>query len=115
MTGGEHERRDEAPRGVRIVDGDAVTAYVDRLVDYGWRLGPSCHLIADTDEELHAIAARIGMRRAWHQAPPKHSTSHYDLTASRRAAAIRVGAVELDRNAFVAVIRRLRAAREATP
>jgi hypothetical protein len=25
--------------------------YVDMLIDYGWRLGPSCHLLADTEED----------------------------------------------------------------
>ncbi len=80
--------------------------YVDALRDYGWRLGKSCHLVADSDDELHAFAARVGMKRAWFQ--PK-STPHYDLTASRRAKAVALGAVELDRSGFVALIRRKRA------
>lgn len=24
------------------------------------------HLMADTDDELHAFAARLGLRRSWH-------------------------------------------------
>lgn len=52
------------------------------------------HLIADTDEELHAMAARIGVARRWWQAPPKHD-SHYDIAMTMRAAAIRAGAVEI--------------------
>lgn len=50
------------------------------------------HMIADTDDELHAMATRIGVARRWHQAPPKHD-SHYDISISKRALAIAAGAV----------------------
>jgi chromosome condensin MukBEF complex kleisin-like MukF subunit len=80
--------------------------YVDNLIDWGWRLGPSCHLIADTLDELHEFAARLGMSRSWFQDDPK--LKHYDLTAVRRARAVRLGAIELDRRAFVAKMRELR-------
>lgn len=53
-----------------------------------------CHLIADTDEELHAMAATIGVARKWHQAPPRHE-SHYDIAKSKRQKAIDAGAVEI--------------------
>lgn len=52
------------------------------------------HLIADTDDELHAMAARIGVARRWHQAPPRHD-SHYDIALSKRALAVAAGAVEI--------------------
>jgi hypothetical protein len=71
--------------------------YVDMLIDYGWRLGPSCHLLADTEEELHAFASKIGMKRAWFQSGEKHSMPHYDLVASRRRRAVELGAIEIDR------------------
>jgi len=52
----------------------------------------SCHLTTDGDlEELHAFAARIGLRRAWFQEHPK--MPHYDLTPSRRVLALYEGAV----------------------
>ena len=51
----------------------------------------SCHMTADTLEELHAMAAKIGLRRDWFQA--KSSAPHYDLTASKRARALEAGAV----------------------
>lgn len=41
-----------------------------------------CHMWADTLEELHAMAARIGMRRAWFQDKP--SFPHYDLVPTRK-------------------------------
>ena len=69
------------------VDNMRMQARVGRL-DARWS-----HLTADTDDELHALAARIGLRRAWHQKSPPHSRSHYDVTESKRAAAIAAGAI----------------------
>ena len=78
-----------------------MAVYVDWLCNHGWRLRgrlvPSCHLTADTAAELHALAQAIGCRREWFQPMPPHSLPHYDLTASRRAAAVAAGAVELTR------------------
>lgn len=66
-----------------------------------------CHMLADTREELHIFAARLGMRRAWFQ---PGSAPHYDLTPPRRALAVQLGARELSRREMVALIRQLRAA-----
>jgi hypothetical protein len=52
------------------------------------------HLMADTDEELHGFAARIGLRRSWAQYPGTWK-SHYDVTDGKRAEAIRAGAVAI--------------------
>ena len=51
----------------------------------------SCHLTADTVEELHAFARAIGLRRGWFQDHPLHP--HYDLTESRRGRALAAGAI----------------------
>jgi len=73
-----------------------VTVYVDQLVV--WTTRPpfgrgSCHMTADTLDELHAFAARIGLKRAWFQ---RHALApHYDLTPRRREAAVAAGAVEM--------------------
>lgn len=83
-----------------------MAVYVDKLRDWGWRLGPSCHLIADTNEELHAFAATLGLKRSWFQA--KTSGPHYDLTAGKRARAVELGAVELGDRAFHAVLKKWR-------
>ena len=53
-----------------------------------------CHMIADTDEELHAMAARIGVARRWFQKPGTWSR-HYDIAMSKRALAVAAGAVEV--------------------
>ena len=89
-----------------------MAVYVDRLVDYGWRHGPSCHLIADSVDELIEFAVRMGLRPEWFQ--PK-SSPHFDLNAEGRAAAISNGAIELDNRAFIAKVRELRAKRKAAP
>lgn len=53
------------------------------------------HLTADTDEELHEFAARIGMRRSWFQkSRTRPEANHYDVTDVRRDDAIRLGAVQ---------------------
>jgi Protein of unknown function (DUF4031) len=52
------------------------------------------HLQADTTEELHAFADRLGLRRAWFQSKPgRPDRDHYDLTAAGRARAIELGAI----------------------
>lgn len=60
---------------------------------YRWRR--VTHLFADTLEELHTFAAKIGMRREWFQHKPG-CLPHYDLNTSRRARAVELGAKELD-------------------
>lgn len=52
------------------------------------------HLLADTDEELHAFAARLGLRRAWHQKPGT-PISHYDVTEPKRQLALKLGAIPI--------------------
>lgn len=55
--------------------------------------GAWSHLTADTDEELHAMAELLGLRREYHQPSPAHSRSHYDVTERKRKQAIRFGAI----------------------
>lgn len=82
-----------------------MAVYVDNLRDYGWRHGPSCHLIGDSVEELITFAESIGLRREWFQ--PK-SSPHFDLTAEGRQLAVDNGAVELGQRAFVEKLREIR-------
>lgn len=73
-----------------------MSVYVDELRNVAAFGGPrcftagACHLTADTIDELHAMADRLGLRRSWFQSA---STPHYDLTAHRRRAALASGAV----------------------
>jgi len=69
-----------------------MTVYVDDMrAPFGRMI--MCHMIADTDDELHAMADKIGVARHWWQSPPKASGSHYDIALSKRALAIKCGAV----------------------
>lgn len=77
-----------------------MSVYVDRLIRYPRRcIKPAarrfgrewCHLTADTEEELHEFAERVGLRREWFQPKPR---PHYDLTPEKRLQAVRLGAVE---------------------
>jgi hypothetical protein len=70
-----------------------MSVYVDNMRAKFGRL-VMCHMIADTDAELHAMADAIGVSRRWWQAPPKHR-SHYDIALSKRALAVAAGAVEI--------------------
>ena len=58
-----------------------MAVYVDKEENAFGRM-IMCHMVADTLEELHAMADRIGMRRSWFQ---PRSSPHYDLSKSRRA------------------------------
>lgn len=84
-----------------------MTVYVD---DMRARVGPMvmCHMLADTDDELHAMADRIGVDRRWHNKPPKASTSHYDISLAKRAIAVAAGAVEITRREAAAMAWRRR-------
>jgi len=52
------------------------------------------HLQADSGEELHQFAARLGLKRDWFQSRPgRPELDHYDLTRGKRQQALRLGAV----------------------
>jgi hypothetical protein len=64
------------------------------------------HMLADSLDALHAMAAAIGLKRAWFQ---DHGTPHYDLCQAKRTFAIQLGAIEIDRRQTLVIIRQLRA------
>jgi Protein of unknown function (DUF4031) len=73
-----------------------VAVYVD-----DWRqratIGPLeaewSHLLADTEEELHAFADRLGLRRRSYQRHRRHpALNHYDVPETLRRQAIALGA-----------------------
>lgn len=83
-----------------------MAVYVDSLIDYGWKYGRSCHLIADTPDELMFFAMdELKMKGSWFQ--PK-SFPHFDLTESKRRLAVSKGAIELDRRDYVNKMREIR-------
>lgn len=75
-----------------------MAVYVDDgFVEGDWgRWTGGGHMQADTLEELHAMAERLGLRRAWFQSRPgKPWHDHYDLTGTLRKQAIRLGAIAI--------------------
>lgn len=83
-----------------------MAVYVDDMrAVYGRMI--MCHMLADTDDELHAMAKKIGVNRKWHQ---KSGTphSHYDIALSKKALAITGGAVEINRQEVAVLIRQKR-------
>ncbi len=81
-----------------------MAVYVDsQQTPYG-RMRMS-HLLADTLEELHAAAARLGLQRKWFQ---DHRVPHYDLCQAKRRLAVALGAIALDRRETAALARKLR-------
>lgn len=70
-----------------------MTVYVDDMrAPYGRMV--MCHMIADTEGELLAMADAIGVARRWHQHPGTYR-SHFDICLSKRARAVSAGAQEL--------------------
>lgn len=91
-----------------------MTVYVDDPVTL-WRGRRWAHLMGDTLEELHAMAARLGLpQRAFQDKP---SGAHYDVTVEMRERALQLGATAIsrhvDKERVRAVIRNARA--QATP
>ena len=70
------ELRADVPNGNRVVRGT-------------WS-----HMIADSHDELMAMAGRIGLRPEWIQFPDTPD-EHFDLTLSKKRAAIAAGAVPI--------------------
>jgi hypothetical protein len=85
---------------------DAMRASVGRMI--------LCHMLADTSEELHAMADRIGVARKWCQDPGTHR-EHYDIALSKRAIAIQFGAKSITTREAAAIRHARRAPTTETP
>lgn len=53
-----------------------------------------CHMVADTTDELLEMADAIGVQRKWLQKAGTHH-EHFDIAMSKRAEAVKAGAVEV--------------------
>ena len=80
-----------------------MSVYVDEL-RYPFGRMVMCHMLADSLDELHAMAERIGIHRRHFQNAGRWQ--HYDICKAKRALALRYGAISLDSKS---IIRRLRA------
>jgi len=90
--------------------------YVDQLQpclpNKNWRYCESCHLAADSLNQLHDFAARLGLQRSWFQNHPR--LPHYDLTKGMRFKALKMGAIEIDHKKLVELMNKKRLAETAT-
>jgi hypothetical protein len=75
-----------------------MSVYVDKA---RWRYGRMlmCHMIASTDKELHTMAGKLGLKRDYFH------EGHYNICKSKRAQAIKLGAIEVSSRA-VAMMRK---------
>lgn len=67
--------------------------YVDNM-KASFRGMKMCHMIADTTEELLAMAKKIGVESKWIQCPDS-TKEHFDICMSARAKAVASGAKEI--------------------
>lgn len=80
-----------------------MTVYVDdaRLTFGTMKM---CHMIADTHEELMAMADAIGVSRKWIQAEGTHR-EHFDVCLSKRARAVKAGTIEISQRELGRILR----------
>lgn len=64
-----------------------------------------CHMLADSLDELHEMANRIGVQRKWFQ---EKNIPHYDICKSKRALAVQYGAVEIERGKVLELVKMYR-------
>jgi hypothetical protein len=90
-----------------------VTVYVDNVripATVGGRHAHWSHLTADTQEELHTFAERLGLRRRWFQLGKSYAGRpsvgwHYDVTDDLRAQALALGAKPITMRDLAAILR----------
>jgi hypothetical protein len=88
-----------------------VACYVDTVRSdpgSGLRYTEFCHLLADTPDELHAMADALGIPRRFYQAHPWRW--HHDLPEHLRARAVELGAQEVTMHEVGALLRARRVA-----
>lgn len=78
-----------------------MTVYVDNMQAPFGRM-VMCHMIAESDDELRTMARAIGVPTRYHQHPGT-PRSHFDIAKSKRAAAVALGAVEIDMKELAAM------------
>ena len=65
-----------------------MAVYVDDM-EASYRGMKMCHMLGNSEAELHAMADLIGVNRRWYQG------DHYDICLTKRALAVKAGAIEI--------------------
>ena len=68
--------------------------YVGNL-EFGYGRMLMSHMVADTEEELHLMADKIGVVRKWYQNKKEDGIPHYDICKSKKQLAISFGATQI--------------------
>lgn len=70
-----------------------MSVFVDSPI-YSFGRMKMCHMLADTHDELIAMADAIGVNRKWiqHEGTPRE---HFDVCKSKRELAVKLGAIEV--------------------
>ena len=76
-----------------------MSVYVDDMYA-GYGRMTMCHMVADSTEELMAMADKIGVARKWLQHPGTYR-EHFDVCMTMRARAVRHGAIEVTQRELV--------------
>ena len=87
-----------------------MAVYVDDLRmclrNRNWPYKQSCHLVADTIEELYLFGVLMNLKPEWFQNKPE--LPHYDLTKGMRRKAVKLGAIEIGGGAIVELMNKNR-------
>jgi len=80
-----------------------MSVYVDTMrANYGRMV--MCHMIADSTDELLTMVRTIGVDPKWIQHAGTH-LEHFDIALSKRALAVKAGAIEVTMRELAAKIR----------
>lgn len=87
-----------------------MAVYVDDMAAKFGRM-VMCHMMADTREELLAMADKIGVQRKWIQ---REGTvyEHFDISKTKKTEAIKAGAQEVTMRDLGRLIHKRRAAQQ---
>ena len=88
---------------------EKMAVYVDDT-QWPFRGMVMCHMLADTTEELHAMADLLGVERRWIQYPGT-AKEHYDIPLGHRQRAVEAGAIEVSWRFMGALVRSRRSAK----
>lgn len=70
-----------------------MSVYVDDMFASYGRM-KMCHMLADSSEELDAMAQAIGVANKWKQNAGTYR-EHYDICMAKRRKAVELGAIEI--------------------
>lgn len=83
-----------------------MNVYVDNTMIKFGRM-KMCHMVADSEEDLHSMADKIGIDRRLFQ-NGSGGFPHYDLCNAKRKLAVKMGAIPVTLHKMGRVLRRLR-------